>query len=118
MSASEQIDAQIAAAPGWRGERLTWFRGFVAAKAPELTEGFKWRVAVFERSGKPVCAMSAFKAHVKFNFFRGAELADPDGLFNAGLDSKAHRSIDSTKETVLDETALRELLRRSVERGG
>ncbi len=118
MSASEQIDAQIAEAPDWRGERLTWFREFVAVNAPELTEGFKWRVAVFELSDKPVCAMSAFKAHVKFNFFHGAELADPAGLFNAGLDSKAHRSIDSKEGAVLDETALRELLRRAVERGG
>jgi len=34
---------------------------------------------------------------VKLNFFKGASLEDPHGLFNAGLDAKATRAIDFSK---------------------
>jgi hypothetical protein len=33
--------------------------------------------------------MGAFKQGVKLNFFKGASLPDPHGLFNGGLDAKA-----------------------------
>jgi hypothetical protein len=41
-----------------------------------------------------VVSVGAFRDHGKVNVFRGASLADPRGLFNAGLDAKATRAID------------------------
>ena len=41
-----------------------------------------------------LCAIGAFSDHVKVNFFKGASLPDPTGLFNAGLEAKASRAID------------------------
>ena len=73
MTIQEQIDAQIASYPDWRGVRLAWFREFVHTHTPELTEDFKWGVGVFTYNRKPVIAFSGFKGFTKFNFFQGAD---------------------------------------------
>ena len=48
------------------------------------------------------------------NFFKGASLNDPHGLFNAGLDAKAMRSIDIHEGDDIDEPALQDLIRAAV----
>ena len=58
--------------------------------------------------------MGAFKDHVKVNFFKGAALEDPQGLFNPGLEAKATRAIDFHEGEELDEAALKELIRAAV----
>jgi len=55
-----------------------------------------------------------FKDHVKLNFFKGASLADPHGLFNAGLEAKATRGIDIHQGEDIDEAALTDLVRTAV----
>ena len=54
--------------------------------------------------------MSAFAKHTKYNFFGGAALADPDHLFNSGLESKRSRSIDLSEGESLDPKQLERLL--------
>jgi hypothetical protein len=61
-----------------------------------------------------VVAGGAFKDHIKLNFFKGASLKDPKGLFNAGLDAKATRGIDFHEGDELDELSLKELVREAV----
>jgi hypothetical protein len=61
-----------------------------------------------------VCAVGAFKDHVKLNFFKGASLNDARGLFNAGLDAKATRAIDFAKDEKIEEPALKALVRAAV----
>jgi hypothetical protein len=112
---SQLIDAQIASYPDWRGERLKWFRAFVNEVAPELSEDFKWGVGVFTYNGKPVIAFSGFKDHTKFNFFQGVALDDRGRLFNSGLDSKQHRSINLAEHDEVNEAAITELIRRAVD---
>jgi hypothetical protein len=51
---------------------------------------------------------------VKLNFFKGASLNDPKGLFNAGHDAKATRAIDFSQGDDLDESALKDLIRTAV----
>jgi hypothetical protein len=51
---------------------------------------------------------------VKLNFFKGASLEDPNGLFNAGLDAKATRAIDIHKGEAINEAALKDLIRTAV----
>jgi hypothetical protein len=51
---------------------------------------------------------------VKLNFFKGASLKDPTGLFNAGLDAKATRAIDFTEHDKIAEPALKALIREAV----
>ena len=57
---------------------------------------------------------AAFKDHLKLNFFKGASLADPQGLFNAGLEAKASRAIDFKKGDEIQEAALKELIHTAV----
>jgi hypothetical protein len=113
MSASEHITAQIKELADWRGDMLARLRGLVLAAAPEITEEWKWDSAVWCCKGNVVSA-SAFKDHVKLNFFKGASLKDPAGLFNAGLEAKASRCIDFVEGAPLREAALQELVRAAV----
>jgi hypothetical protein len=88
-------------------------RTLILATAPEIIEEWKWDTAVWSCKGNVVAA-SAFKDHVKLNFFKGAFLNDPQGLFNAGLEAKATRSIDFAEGDKIQESALRELVRAAV----
>ena len=109
MSA-ERIDAFLAGLPSWQRGNLAAFRTAVHRAAPFAEEGWKWDVPVFLVAGRPVCAMSAFAKHTKYNFFAGASLADPEGLFNSGLDSKRSRSINLAEGETLDAGVLSRLL--------
>jgi hypothetical protein len=48
------------------------------------------------------------------NFFKGASLDDPKGLFNAGLEAKASRGIDFNKGDAIDAAGIQELVRAGV----
>jgi hypothetical protein len=113
MTASRHIDDQIAGLGDWRGEMMGKLRTLILAAAPEIIEEWKWDTAVWSCKGN-VAAASAFKNHVKLNFFKGAFLKDPQGLFNAGLDAKATRSIDFAQGDKIQESALQELIRAAV----
>ncbi len=51
---------------------------------------------------------------MKLNFFKGASLADPNRLFNGGLDAKASRSIDFAEGGPVEEEGVRNLVRGAV----
>lgn len=51
---------------------------------------------------------------MKLNFFKGASLEDPKGLFNAGLEAKATRAIDFSAGDEIDEPAMMDLIRAAV----
>lgn len=110
LTPSERISQYIAGLGDWRGELLARLRALVLDAAPELVEEWKWDTPVWAANGN-VVAGGAFKNHVKLNFFKGASLADPHGLFNAGLDAKASRGIDFHEGDEVNETALRDLVR-------
>jgi hypothetical protein len=113
MNPSELIDKQIADLPDWRGSLLARLRQLIHEVDPAITEEWKWSTAVWSHKGS-VCAAAPFKDHVKLNFFKGASLADPHGLFNAGLDAKATRAIDFHDGESVDEAALKDLVRAAV----
>jgi hypothetical protein len=110
MGAPENTDEMIAGLGDWRGETLARLRGLIKAADPRLKEDWKWNTPVWTYKGN-VCALGAFKDHVKVNFFKGAHLSDPRGLFNAGLEAKDSRSIDLHEGAAIDEAALQELIR-------
>ncbi len=94
----------------WRGALLARLRAVVCEAAPDLVEEWKWNTPVWSRKGN-VVAVAAFKDHVKINFFKGAQLDDPHGLFNSGLDAKNSRTIDLRAGDSVDESALKDLIR-------
>jgi hypothetical protein len=114
MNASEHIDQYISGINDWRGDVLTRLRKVVHEAYPEITEEWKWGSPVWSYNGN-VCSASAFKKHVGMNFFQGASLEDPHGLFNSGLDSKKSRSINYLEGDGINETALKELIRSAVD---
>src|SRR4030065_2453715 len=89
---SELITNQMGELGEWRGKLLARLRRIVLDAAPGIAEEWKWGTAVWTQAGL-VCSAGAFKDHVKLNFFKGASLQDPEGLFNAGLDAKATRAL-------------------------
>jgi len=113
MKPSEQITKHIEGFDDWRGKRMARFRKLILKAAPELTEEWKWDTPVFSHKGL-VCAIGAFKDHVGINFFQGASLQDPHGLFNGGLDAKASRSIKLNEGDKLDEAAFQKLVKAAV----
>lgn len=112
LTASEHIDNYINGLGDWRGKMLTRLRKLILEASPELTEEWKWDTPVWSSKGN-VVAGGVFKDHVKLNFFKGASLGDPNGLFNAGLDAKATRAIDFSNGDEIDEAALKDLVREA-----
>ncbi len=113
MNASERITSHIDSFADWRGKLLARLRRLIRSAGPELVEEWKWSTPVW--SGKAnVVAVGAFRDHVKINFFQGAALDDPKGIFNAGLEAKATRAIDLHEGDRLDETAFKDLIRAAV----
>ncbi len=105
-----QIDAYIAAATPWQRDNFVRFRAAVHRVAPSAEEGWKWDVPVFLAKGRLVCSMASFAKHTKYNFFNGAALADPAGLFNSGLESKKSRSLNLAEGESVDGTKLDDLI--------
>ena len=113
MAPAELISNQISELADWRGNMLARLRMLILETVPDIIEEWKWDTAVWSKKGL-VCSAGVFKDHVKLNFFKGASLKDPKGLFNAGLDAKATRSIDFSEGSDMDESALKDLIRAAV----
>jgi hypothetical protein len=113
LDASQQVTNYIAELADWRGEMVARLRQLVHEADPEIVEAWKWNTPVWTHQGNVVAA-GVFKDHVKLNFFKGASLDDPHGLFNAGLEAKATRAIDIHEDDILREEALKDLIRTAV----
>ncbi len=113
MNVSDKITESIDDYDDWRSDLLKDLRQLINEASPDLGEDFKWGVPVWTNNGL-VCAISGFKDHVKMNFFKGAYLTDPKKLFNSGLDSKEHRSINWAKGDKLDKPAIKELIKEAI----
>jgi hypothetical protein len=113
LTPSQLISDHIAELDDWRGKLMTRLRKLILAADPDIVEEWKWGTPVWSHRGNVVAA-GAFQDHVKVNFFKGASLPDPHGLFNAGLEAKATRAIDLHEGDKINEPALKELIRAAV----
>jgi hypothetical protein len=113
MTPSEQITNYISQRADWRGEMLADLRKVILEAAPELQEEWQRKFPVWTCNGNVVVA-AAFKNYVKLNFFKGASLDDPKGLFNAGLGAKKSRAIDFREGNAIDAAALKDLIRAAI----
>ena len=112
------MDARIAGFGDWRGETLARLRALIREALPDVVETMKWKkpsnpagVPVWERAGGGIlCTGNAFKDKVKITFGRGAMLADPQGVFNAGLNGNAMRAIDLAEGQMVDPAAFKALV--------
>lgn len=113
MDVSQNITNLIDGLDDWRGALLARLLILIRDAAPELSEDWKWDTPVFMHNGN-VLAAGVFKDHLKINFFKGAALDDPDGLFNAGLEAKKTRAIDIYAGDAVNEDALTRLIQAAV----
>ncbi|MEC3880284.1 DUF1801 domain-containing protein [Parapedobacter sp. 10938] len=117
MTAKEKIDEYINNTSDWRGELITEIRQLIHEIEPEITEEWKWNSPVFSYNGKMICSTGAFKTHVGLNFFNGAMIEDPNGLFNSGLEAKKSRSINFKKQDKIEKEPLTSLFTRALDDG-
>jgi hypothetical protein len=115
MNPSERIDQLIAGITDWRGKTFAAVRKTILAADGEIIEEWKWMGSpVWSRDGI-IAVANAHKGKVKLTFMYGAKLADPDKLFNAGLEGNARRAIDFLEGDKINERALKNLVRAAIE---
>jgi len=115
MNPSERIDQLIAGLTDWRGKTLAGIRRTILEADREIIEEWKWMGSpVWSRDGI-IAVGNAHKEKVKLTFAHGAKLADPDKLFNAGLDGNAYRAIDLFEGDNINERAMKNLVRAAID---
>src|SRR4051794_17286439 len=119
-AASARIEAIIARLGDWRADVLKQIRTLIRDADPEVIEAVKWAkpsnpsgVPVWEHAGI-ICTGEVYKAYVKLTFARGAALADPTGLFNAGFGGGTRRAIDIREGDTVEAAAFTALIRAAV----
>jgi hypothetical protein len=114
MNPSERIDQLIAKITDWRGKTFASIRNTILEADREISEEWKWMGSpVWSRDGI-IAVGNAHKDKVKLTFTHGADLPDPDKLFNAGLGGKVWRAIDVFEGDKIDARALKNLIRAAV----
>ena len=115
MDPSERIDRLIAGIADWRGETFAKVRKTILEADGEIIEEWKWMGSpVWSRDGI-IAVANAHKGKVKLTFDHGARLADPEKLFNAGLEGNQRRAIDFFEGDKINERALKNLVRAAIE---
>ncbi len=115
MNAAEQIDKLIERTSDWRGKTLASVRKTILEADKEITEEWKWMGSpVWSRDGI-IAVGNPHKGKVKLTFMYGAKLADPDKLFNAGLEGNERRAIDFFEGDKVNARALKDLIRAAIE---
>jgi len=116
-SDSDLIDDWIEEVGGWRGTTFKKARRLIMQADPEIVEELKWKKpsnplgAPVYSDGGIICIANILKNSVRLTFIRGASLRDPAGLFNGGLDSNTRRWIDFNEGDMINEAALKALIR-------
>jgi hypothetical protein len=115
MTPAEKIDKLIAGIADWRGKTFAKVRKAILAADREIVEEWKWMGSpVWYRDGI-IAVANAHKGKVKLTFAYGAKLADPEKLFNAGLEGNARRAIDFFEGDKVNEPALKNLIRAAID---
>lgn len=119
-SPSRQIDAIVKSHPDWRGKRLSELRASIRSADPSVVEEVKWKmpsnpmgVPVWSRDGI-VCVGNVLKAAVRLTFPKGAQMKDPEKVFNTRLDSRTVRAVDFREGDPARDKALKGLIREAV----
>jgi hypothetical protein len=115
MNPSERIDVLIESLHDWRGKTLAAVRKTILEADREIIEEWKWMGSpVWSRDGM-IAVGNAHKDKVKLTFSNGANLPDPDKLFNAGLGGNKWRAIDLFEGDKINARALKNLVRAAIE---
>ncbi|WP_239950171.1 DUF1801 domain-containing protein [Dyella terrae] len=114
VNPSERIDQLIEGIEDWRGKTLTGLRETILAADKAVIEEWKWMGSPVWSCDGMIAVANAHKEKVKITFMHGAQLEDPAGLFNAGLDGGKWRAIDWHEGDSIDKPALKALVRAAI----
>ena len=99
---------------------MSQLRALILEADPGLVEEVKWKkpskpsgVPVWVHDGN-ICIADTLKNAVRLTFPKGAQIEDPNGLFNTRLNSKTVRAIDFYEGDTVDEAALKALILEAV----
>lgn len=120
-SASEQIDDIIEQYGGWKGDVIKRLRAIIKDADPNITEEIKWKMAT-RPEGLPVwscngiiCFTETWKDNIKLIFFKGAQLTDPNKLFNSRLQSSTVRAIELHEADDINESGIKALVLQAIQ---
>jgi len=110
---SELIDKYIKDLADWRGKLIANIRKIIKDVDSDIVEDWKWMGTPCWYHDGLVCLANAHKGKVKLTFYQGANLPDPDKLFNNGKGGK-WRAIDLYEGDKIKERALKNIIRSAI----
>lgn len=113
--ASQRIEELIAGLADWRHDTFAAVRAAVLDADATIVEEWKYMGSPVWYCDGMIAVANAHKDKVKITFANGASFADPDKLFNAGLEGNARRAIDYLEGDKVDARALTKLVRNAIE---
>lgn len=114
MNPSEQIDKRIIELADWRGGMLAKLRKIIHDADLKVIEEWKWMGTPTWSHDGILMVANAHKDKVKMTFSQGANLSDPEKVFNAGLEGNKWRAIDFYEGDKINERALKNLIRSAI----
>jgi hypothetical protein len=114
MNATKLIDDYIAKIPDWRGPMIARVRKLIRDADPQVVEEWKWMGNPVWSHDGIIALAKAFKGKVKVTFPDGANLPDPDKVFNTELEGNKWRALDIYEGDKINERSLKTLVRAAV----
>jgi hypothetical protein len=106
-------DAYFAEQTADKRELLEKLRALVVKAVPDHTETIKWGVPFYQRNGKNICALAAFKEYVAINLFAPPDvLDDPNGKLEG--EGKNNRTLKVRTAGDIDAASIRRWLKAAV----
>jgi hypothetical protein len=107
------VDSYFAQQPPEKRALLEKLRALVAKVVPDADATIKWGVPFYQRNGKNVCALAAFKEHVGINFFASPDvLVDPGKKLEGG--GKSMRMLKVRRAEDIDSASITRWLKATV----
>jgi hypothetical protein len=103
--------------PAEKRALLEKLRTLVMKGVPDATASIKWGVPFYQRNGKNVCSIAAFKEHVGINFFASPSvLVDPGKKLEGG--GKSMRMLKVRTAADIDSASILRWLKATVAASG
>ena len=109
-SRKDLVEDYLAQQPPDKRVLLAKLRTLVIDGVPDAEVSIKWGVPFYQKHGKNVCALAAFKDHVAINFFASPDvLVDPDRKLEGSGKSNRMLKVRTAKD--IDSASIRRWLR-------
>lgn len=85
MKTDPRVDAYITKSADFAQPMMMHLRTLIHTACPDVEETLKWSMPSFIYKGKILCGMAAFKAHMAFHFWDGAEVTGKPAKEERGM---------------------------------